>query len=109
MVMAKKQPFTLVYADEVKVHLRTIEAKYHSVIQTEIETQLLHEPGVETRNRKPLKRPIIFGADWELRLGPDNRFRVFYQVNTESREVRVLAVGVKDRNRLYFGGEEFEE
>ena len=109
MVMAKKQPFTLVYADEVKDHLRAIEAKYHSVIQTEIESQLLHEPDVETRNRKPLKRPIIFGADWELRLGPDNRFRVFYQVNTESREVRVLAVGVKDRNRLYFGGEEFEE
>ena len=108
-VMAKKQPFTLVYADEVKDHLRAIEAKYHSVIQTEIESQLLHEPDVETRNRKPLKRPIIFGADWELRLGPDNRFRVFYQVNTESREVRVLAVGVKDRNRLYFGGEEFEE
>jgi hypothetical protein len=56
-----------------------------------------------------LKRPIIFGADWELRLGPDNRFRVFYQVNTETREVRVLAVGVKDRSRLFFGGEEFEE
>ena len=63
---------------------------------------------METRNRKPLKRPIAFGADWELRLGPDNRFRVFYQVNTESREVRVLAIGVKDRNRLLFGGEEFE-
>ena len=109
MVMAKKQPFTLVYADEVKDHLRAIEAKYHSVIRTEMESQLLHEPDVETRNRKPLERPIIFGADWELRLGPDNRFRVFYQVNTESREVRVLAVGVKDRNRLYFGGEEFEE
>ena len=108
MVMAKKQPFTLVYADEVKDHLRAIEAKYHSVIQTEIETQLLHEPDVETRNRKPLKRPIAFGADWELRLGPENRFRVFYQVNAESREVRVLAVGVKDRSRLFFGGEEFE-
>jgi mRNA-degrading endonuclease RelE of RelBE toxin-antitoxin system len=109
MVMAKKQPFALVYADEVKDHLRGIEAKYYSVIQTEIETQLLHEPDVETRNRKPLKRPILFGADWELRLGPDNRFRVFYQVNTEAREVRVLAVGVKDRSRLYFGGEELEE
>ena len=107
--MAKKQPVTLVYADDVKDHLRAIEAKYHSVIQTEIETQLLHEPDVETRNRKPLKRPIIFGADWELRLGPDNRFRVFYQVNTETREVRVLAVGVKDQSRLFFGGEEFEE
>src|SRR5262245_18651621 len=100
MVMARKPHFTLVYADEVKDHLRAIEAKYHSVIQTEIETQLLHEPDLETRNRKPLKRPIAFGADWELRLGPDNRFRVFYQVNVEAREVRLLAVGVKGRNRL---------
>ena len=91
-----------------KEHLRAIEAKYHSVIQSAIETQLLHEPDVETRNRKPLKRPIAFGADWELRLGPDNRFRVFYQVKTESREVRVLAVGVKDQSRLFFGAEEFE-
>ena len=108
MVMAKKRPFALVYADEVKDHLRAIEAKYHSVIQTEIETQLLHEPDAETRNRKPLKRPIVFWADWELRLGPDNRFRVFYQVNSGAREVRVLAVGVKERDRLFFGGEEFK-
>jgi hypothetical protein len=69
---------------------------------------LLFDPDVETRNRKPLKRPIAFGADWELRLGPDNRFRVFYQVNAERQEVRILAVGVKDRNRLFIGGEEFE-
>ena len=106
--MAKKSPFALVYADEVKRHLRAIEAKYHSLIQSAIETQLLHEPDVETRNRKPLKRPVTFGADWELRLGPDNRFRVFYQVNAEGREVRVLAVGVKDRNKLFIGGEEYE-
>src|SRR5947209_18592382 len=109
MVMAKKPPFVVVYADEVREHLRAIETKHLSLIQSEIETQLLHEPDVETRNRKPLKRPIAFGADWELRLGPDNRFRVFYQVNTEKREVRVLAVGVKERSRLFFGGEEFEE
>jgi hypothetical protein len=108
-VMAKKRPFALVYADEVKEHLRAIEAKYHSVIQSAVSSQLLHEPDVETRNRKPLKRPIAFGADWELRLGPDNRFRVFYQVHLEGREVRVLAVGVKDRDRLFFGGKEFEE
>src|SRR5207244_1505706 len=99
--MAKKHPFVLVYADEVKQHLRAIEAKHHSLIHSEIEYQLLHEPDVETRNRKPLKRPIAFGADWELRLGPANRFRVFYQVNVESREVRILAVGVKDRSCLF--------
>ncbi len=32
MVMAKKQPFILVYADVVKSHLRAIEPKYHTVI-----------------------------------------------------------------------------
>jgi hypothetical protein len=107
--MAKKKPFALVYAEEIREHLRAIEAKYHSVIQSGVEEQLLHEPDVETRNRKPLKRPIAFGADWELRLGPDNCFRVFYRVKTESREVRILAIGVKDRSRLFFGGREFEE
>jgi hypothetical protein len=107
--MAKKPHFALVYADEVKQHLRAIETKYHSVIRTAVEAQLLFQPNAETRNRKPLKRPTAFGADWELRLGPDNRFRVFYQVNAASREVRVLAVGVKDRNRLLIGREEFDE
>jgi len=108
MVMAKKQAFTLTYADEVKDHLQAIESKYHSIIQSTIESQLSHEPDVETRNRKPLKLPIEFGADWELRLGPDNRFRVFYEVDAAAREVRILAIGMKDRNRLFFGGEEFE-
>jgi hypothetical protein len=107
MVMAKKQPFALVYADEVKLHLRAIEPKYYPVIQAEIEVQLLHEPDVETRNRKPLKRPVSFGADWELRLGPDNRFRVFYHVDTVRRHVRVLAVGFKKRNQHFIGGVEF--
>jgi len=89
------------------VHRAAIETKYHSLIQSEIEGQLLFEPEVETRNRKPLKRPLSFGAQWELRLGPDNRFRVFYQVRADEREVRILAVGVKDRSRLLIGGEEF--
>ncbi len=54
-------------------------------------------------------RPIDFGADWELRLGPNNCFRVFYQVKNDDHEVHVLAIGVKDRNRLFIGGKEFEE
>ena len=108
VIMAKQTPFALVYAAEVKQHLRAIETKYHSLIQAEVEAQLLFDPDVETRNRKPLTRPISFSADWELRFGPKNRFRVFYQVKLESREVRILAIGVKDRDRLFFGGEEFE-
>jgi hypothetical protein len=106
VVMAKKRSFALVYAAEVKQHLRAIEPKYQSLIRSEVEARLLFEPDVEARNRKPLRRPMAFGADWELRLGPHNASRVFYQVDAESREVRILAVGVKDRNRLLIGGEE---
>ncbi len=109
IVMAEKQSFALVYANEVKGHLRAIDRKHHALIQSEIETQLINAPNVETRNRKPLKRPISFGAEWELRLGPKNRFRVFYQVNADSCEVHVLAIGVKERSRLLFEGEEFKE
>ena len=107
--MAKEPPYALVYADEVNDHLDSIETKYHSLIRKHVEDQLLYDPQVETRNRKPLKRPISFGAQWELRFGPGNRFRVFYIVDLPGRQVRVLAIGVKDRNRLFIGGEEFSE
>jgi hypothetical protein len=69
---------------------------------------LKFEPDSETRNRKPLRAPGILNAGWELRFGPDNRFRVFYDLDQESRRVQILAIGVKERNRLYIGGEEFE-
>jgi mRNA-degrading endonuclease RelE of RelBE toxin-antitoxin system len=50
----------------------------------------------------------VFEADWELRFGPKNRFRVFYTVNPERREVYILAIGVKERKRLFIGREEIE-
>jgi hypothetical protein len=43
-----------------------------------------------------------------LRFGLDNRFRVFYEIDRESRKVYILAIGVKERNRLFIGGEEVE-
>jgi plasmid stabilization system protein ParE len=106
MVMAKKQPFVLTYDLEVTAHLQAIEPKYHSLIRATIEEQLLFEPERATRNRKQLERPIDLGARWELRLGPDNRFRVFYRVDAEQQQVRILAIAVKDRNRLFIAGEE---
>jgi len=70
---------------------------------------LIHEPDVVTRNRKPVRAPAAFQAEWELRFGPNNRFRVFYQIDHASREVRIVAIGVKERNRLFVGGEEITE
>ncbi len=106
--MASKSSFTLIYAPAVKEHLKTIEPKYHSLIRRAIERQLRFEPESETKNRKPLKHPGIFEATWEIRFGPDNRFRVFYEVDEESRKVFILAVGQKRGNRLSIAGEEFE-
>src|SRR5437588_2286939 len=108
MVMAKKQPFDLIYDLEVRGHLDAIETKYHSLIRNAIEEQLRFEPATPTRNRKQLERPIDLGARWELRFGPDNRFRVFYRVDDTEHQVRILAIGVKERNRLFLGGEEVQ-
>lgn len=58
--------------------------------------QLTWEPDVETRNRKPVRAPAAFNAEWELRFGPNDRFRVFYQLDYGSREVLIVATGVKD-------------
>jgi mRNA-degrading endonuclease RelE of RelBE toxin-antitoxin system len=104
----KKMPFDLIYDPEVEQHLRSIEKKHLSLIREAIREQLQFEPETETRNRKPLEQPAAFGATWEIRFGPANQFRVLYVVNPERREVLVLAVGVKDRNRLIVGGEEVE-
>ena len=106
MTMRKSFPYRLVYAPQVHQHLKVIEPKYYSMIRTEIDKQLKFQPTVETKNRKPLKRPASSEGEWELRLGPDNRFRVFYEVDSEHREVNILAVGIKEGSHLFVGGEE---
>jgi len=67
---------------------------------------LQFEPDVQARNRKPLKRPVDFGAQWELRLGPENGFRVFYKIDHENLKVNILAISEKRGARLIIGGEE---
>jgi hypothetical protein len=106
--MAKRAKFTLSFAPQAIEHFDLIDSKYHGLLRRTINQQLTHTPTEETRNRKPLDQPAPFGASWELRCGPDNRFRVFYEVDSAAQEVRVLAVGVKDRTRLLIGGEEYE-
>jgi hypothetical protein len=107
MVMAAAQ-YDLRYDPVVRSHPRAIDTRFHSLIRRTIEEQLRYEPHVETRNRKPLRRPSSLGSAWELRLGPENRFRVFYQVDRAAWRVSVLAIGEKEGARLRIGGEEFE-
>ena len=99
--------YNIVYAPITKDHLRTIDPRYYSLIRTTIENQLLYEPAAITRNRKPLKRTVFFAATWEIRFGPDNQFRVYYDIDMERELVAILAIGIKRGNSVCIGGEEF--
>ncbi len=106
--MPPKFRFALRFAPEVVAHLETIGRKYHSLIRKTVDEQLTVEPEIETHNRKPLEQPAPYEATWELHFGAKNRFRVFYAIHEESQEVWILAIGVKEGNRLLIAGEEFE-
>jgi hypothetical protein len=106
VILGLKPRFILLYAPATRQHLRTIDSRHYSLIRSAIEEQLLDEPERKTRNRKPLQQPVIFDAEWELRLGPKNRFQVFYRVDRQRKVVRILAIGVKLRERRWIAGEE---
>jgi mRNA-degrading endonuclease RelE of RelBE toxin-antitoxin system len=106
--MAKRPKFTLTFAAQAIEHLDRIETKYHGLLRQAIKEQLADTPADETSNRKPLESPAPFDASWDLRCGPKNRFRVFHDVDSVSRTVWILAIGIKDRSRLLIAEEEHE-
>ena len=91
------------FAEAVKTHLASLTARQRTTVLDAIERQLASEPLKESRNRKPLRPNPI--APWELRIG---ELRVFYEVAaTPTRVVHILAVGIKNRNLVRIGGQEF--
>jgi mRNA-degrading endonuclease RelE of RelBE toxin-antitoxin system len=104
----RRQKFELVFAPETVEHVKAIDSQHHSLIRKTIEEQLRVGPGAPTRNRKRLDTPAPFDATWELRFGSDNRFRVLYEIDEATRTVNILAIGIKDRNRLLIGDKEFK-
>jgi len=103
--MSPQLPYTITYAPIIKEHLRSIDRKYYTLIRTMIQERLSYDPDEENRNRKPLKRTVFEVATWELRFGQDNMFRVFYDIQSHDRDVHILAIGVKVRDRIFIGGE----
>jgi mRNA-degrading endonuclease RelE of RelBE toxin-antitoxin system len=106
--MVKRAAFALSFAPEVISHLDEIERKHHGLIRQTIQAQLSYTPTRETRNRKPTEQPTPLGATWELRFGPKNCFRVFYEVDEVEHTVWILAIGVKEGARLFIGGKEID-
>jgi hypothetical protein len=102
--LRSSKAYSLVYTGDFRRHLTSIDRKYHPLIRETLKMQLQYEPNVQTRNRKPLRRPLSFRAEWELRFGPGNRYRAFYAV--KELEVILLAFGEKEGNRLLIEGRE---
>ena len=95
--------YEIEYTTEALEDLNSLRKFEQKQVMDEIDTQLKHEPNVETRNRKRLRPNNI--AEWELRVG---RFRVFYDVREEVKVVKVEAIGYKEGNKLFIHGEEYE-
>ncbi len=105
--MGPSRRYRFIFAPVTREHLAAIDRQYHGLIRDALEAQLRFEPLTLTRNRGPLKRPIM-GAKWRIRFGPGNRFRIFYRGDEGEGIVYILAIGEKHGNRLRIGGEEIE-
>jgi len=92
--------FAIEFTAIAEEHLRAMTVRQQRIVLEAVDEQLSFEPLRETRNRKPMRPNPL--APWELRIG---ELRVYYDVQVEPQKlVVVLAVGIKERNRVRIGG-----
>ena len=109
-------PYRIEYSGDAEDHLRGLTARQRSTVFETVVKQLQHQPTVETRNRKFMRPNPL--APWELRI---RNLRVYYRLVEAPDEesiadqeaphegiVVVTAVGVKLRNRVRIGGEDYD-
>ena len=93
--------YVIEYSPDAEAHLRRLTTRRQRSVVDAVDRQLINQPTVETRNRKPMRPNPV--APWELRIGD---LRVYYEVSDEPEPtVTVLAIGVKERDRVRIGGE----
>ena len=97
-------PYRIEYSPDVEYHLRVLTSRQRNAVLDAVERQLVHEPTVETKNRKPMRPNPI--APWELRIGS---LRGYYDVEeSPESKVAVRAVGIKEGNLVRIGKEVVE-
>lgn len=94
--------YTIDITEDALDDLHLLRKHERERILDQVEQQLVHEPAVETRNRKELRHNDL--ATWELRVDP---FRVFYDIDELNLTVGIVAIGRKEGNRLFVRGVEY--
>ena len=59
--------YVIEYSPETEVHMRWLTKRQQDIVLDTVDRQLLNQPTVETRNRKPMRPNPL--APWELRIG----------------------------------------
>jgi mRNA-degrading endonuclease RelE of RelBE toxin-antitoxin system len=95
--------YDVVFSPEADDHVGALTARERRALLDAVGRQLVHEPDVPTRHRRPLRANAL--ATWRLRVG---HLRVYYDVERGSGRVVVKAIGVKVRERVYVGGKEIK-
>jgi mRNA-degrading endonuclease RelE of RelBE toxin-antitoxin system len=97
--------FEIRFSSTAAAHLRAYRKDEQKSVLGGVETQLAHEPNIESRHRKRLGANEV--SDWELRVGDD---RICYGVAVEDEPpvVKLKAVGHKSHNALSIGVHEVD-
>ena len=95
--------FELKFTDEAVADLTALRKFDQNRVTDAIESQLLHQPDVESRNRKRLRPNQL--AEWELRI---DKLRVFYDVRPSDLSVNIVAVGWKQGEQLFIHGQPYQ-
>jgi mRNA-degrading endonuclease RelE of RelBE toxin-antitoxin system len=99
--MSNTLSYRIDYSLDAEDHLRVLTARQQTIVLDTVDDQLMHQPLVRTRNRKPMRPNPV--APWELRIGD---LRVYYDVEEGAAPVvYVRAVGIKRGNRVQIGYE----
>lgn len=85
--------YSIEFSEDALIDLKRVRASKRAQILDGIEKQLSYEPTTRTRSRKLLHSLVpefeAVPPIWQLRVG---EYRVFYDVNEESRIVFVRAI-----------------
>jgi mRNA-degrading endonuclease RelE of RelBE toxin-antitoxin system len=105
LCLIREKPFQMAgfqidVAEDAAAEIAALPAFIRKQVVEAIDSLLLHQPTVPTRNRKPLRGLIPpwdhLAPTWEIRVG---EYRVFYDVDEAAAVVHIRAVRHKPPHR----------